>query len=72
MSTCWDAWYAKCPFFRTDDGRNTITCEGIGDACAFSLRFTKKRDFETQMQVFCMQKYENCEVYRMIESQYEE
>ena len=72
MSTCWNAWYAKCPFFRTDDGRNTITCEGIGDACSFSLRFTKKSDYEKQMEVFCMQKYENCEVYRMIESQYEE
>lgn len=72
MSTCWNAWYAKCPFFRTDDGRNTITCEGITDACTFSLRFTKKSDFEKRMEVFCMQKYENCEVYRMIAEQYEE
>lgn len=72
MSTSWNAFYAKCPFFRTDDGRNQITCEGITDSCTFSLRFTKKSDYEKQMEVFCMEKYENCEVYRMIESQYEE
>ena len=72
MSTSWNAWYTKCPFFKTDDGRSMITCEGVGNSCNLSLRYMDKHDYELQLEVFCKNHFQNCEVYRMILEKYEE
>ena len=62
----------QCPFYRSDDGKNRIVCEGIGNSSNLSLYFQKKCDFEIQMRVFCCQHYTKCEVYRMLMEKYEE
>lgn len=56
----------RCPFYRHDDGRNRITCEGIVDDSSLALHFFKRLDFHKQMEVFCTGKYENCEICRML------
>ncbi len=62
-----------CPFFRFDDGRFRITCEGIVDDSSTALIFHRKADYETQMRVFCCEHYKKCEIYRMLmENKYEE
>ena len=63
----------QCPFYRYDDGRRRITCEGIVDGCSLALIYIRRVDFETQLNVFCCEHYRNCEVYRMLmENKYEE
>ncbi len=64
MSTSWNAFYVKCPFFKTDDGRRVITCEGICDSCNVCLTFSSKSDLEIQIETFCKKHYDRCEVYR--------
>ena len=71
MTTSWDDYYAKCPFFQRS-GNQKIICSGVFDGTKISWEFDRKDDKKTQMRVFCCGKYKNCEVYRMLESIYEE
>ncbi len=64
--------YVQCPFYRSDDGRTRIVCEGVGNSKNLSLFFQKKCDFETQMRVFCCDHCKKCEVHRMLMEKYEE
>lgn len=63
----------QCPFYKYDDGKQRITCEGLVDNSSLALIYQKRRDYETQMSVFCCEHYKRCEVYRMLmESKYDE
>ena len=64
--------YVQCPFYKTDDGRRQITCEGICDGCNMTLSFKSKSDWEKQIDVFCSEHYRKCEVYRMLMEKYQE
>lgn len=56
----------KCPFYKHDDNRWKVVCEGIVDGSTLSLNFKDKGDFNQQMDIFCCDYYKNCEVYRML------
>ena len=56
----------RCPFYKFDDGKRRITCEGIIDDSSLSLIFRKKADQVKQLYVFCCRHYEHCEIYRML------
>lgn len=64
----------QCPFYKFDVGgqKRRIVCEGIVDKSTLELRFCRKRDYDTQLNVFCCEHYKNCEVYRMLMEKYEE
>jgi len=62
----------KCPFYKFDDGKRRITCEGMIDDSSVALIYRKKSDYLTQIDVFCCEYYTNCEVYRMLMEKYEE
>ena len=64
--------YVRCPFYRFDDGKGKITCEGILDGSNLALIYHSRRDFRIQMSVFCCQHYKKCEVYRMLMEKYVE
>lgn len=64
--------YVRCPFYQSDDGKNRIVCEGIGNSSNLSLYFRSKCDYETQIQVFCCKHYKKCEVHRMLMEKYQE
>lgn len=68
----WMRSEVQCPFFKFDDGRRRITCEGIFINSSLALIYHSRKDFETQMQVFCCEHYKNCEIYRMLMDKYEE
>lgn len=70
MSGSYFKAYAKCPFYRADDGRQTITCEGITDDSVLKSYFRNKRQFELQLSVFCCDKFKNCEIHTMLEGKY--
>jgi len=63
----------QCPFYKYDDGKQRITCEGLVDASSLALIYQHKSDYETQMNVFCCEHYKKCEIYRMLmDAKYEE
>lgn len=62
----------RCPFFKFDDGKRRITCEGLIEDSSLALIYHKKRDFETQIRTFCCEHCERCEIYRILMEKYEE
>lgn len=70
MATVWNAFYVKCPFYKTDDGRKVVTCEGICDSCKVCLTFGTKQDFEIQIETFCKEHFQRCEIYRAAMEKY--
>ncbi len=61
----------QCPFYKSDDGKQVIICEGFGDARNLKQFYRYKREYEKQMEVFCCCHYKNCEVYRLLMEKYE-
>ena len=66
-----------CPFYQYDESLNKqraykITCEGIVDSSTLVLSYRRKRDFQTQLDIFCCEHFSRCEIYRMLMEKYEE
>ena len=60
-----------CPFYKYDDGRRRITCEGPVDNSSLALIYRDAKDFKMQLQCFCCHSYKSCEVYRVISEKYD-
>lgn len=62
-----------CPFYKYDDGKNRITCEGLLGMSNSSiiLSFRRRKDFETQQNGYCCDKYRECSIYKMLMKKYE-
>ena len=71
MSTMFDDVDVRCPFFLSS-GKRHITCEGITDDCTTTLNFASQEKRNMQRRIFCDDKYECCEIYRMLREKYEE
>lgn len=61
-----------CPFYKKDDGRAVVMCEGVVGGSVIAQRFASKKDYEIQMDVFCQQHFKRCEVYGMLAEIYED
>ena len=61
----------KCPFYIQMDYK-TITCEGVTDDCTCVLKFNNHEAKTQHRKIFCSRKYENCELYTMLEKKYED
>ena len=64
--------FVRCPFYKFDDGKRRITCEGVIEDSSLAWIFHNREDYETQITVFCCGCYENCEVYRLLMEKYQE
>lgn len=62
----------QCPFYKYDDGRRRITCEGLIDKSSIALIYLTRGDYDTQLMTFCCEYYKKCEVYRMLMEKYNE
>lgn len=60
----------KCPFYRSDNGQNRINCEGICGAHCVSLYFRRKNAFCGQIDRYCCDAYESCELHKLITGKY--
>lgn len=59
--------YVQCPFFKFDvANQKRIVCEGFVDESTLALIYCRKKDYITQLEVFCSEHYKKCEVYRML------
>lgn len=61
-----------CPFYKHDDGKRRITCEGIVENSSVVLTFRYDTLYEQQITLFCCSNYQKCEVYRMLMEKYKE
>lgn len=59
----WDRVHVQCPFYRRSDGKKRISCEGMIPDTTITNLFHRKRDYTFQIQNFCCDGYETCEVY---------
>lgn len=66
----WHA-YVQCPFYRSDDGRSEIRCEGVCDGSILTQQYQAKEDFLIQIRVFCSDHFRKCELYDVLERKYE-
>lgn len=63
----------QCPFYKEDDGRSRITCEGFGTARNAHFTYKYKEEFCTQMETFCCKYFKKCEYNIMLRKfKYEE
>ena len=64
---------AKCPFYRLSV-KYQLHCEGYVDGIAtMILRFQTYEDRDRHLEIFCGDKCENCEIYRLImENKYDD
>ena len=62
----------QCCFYKHDDGKQRITCEGLVPRSSLSLSYLSKKDFLIQFETFCCKHFDKCEVYRMLMEKYEE
>jgi hypothetical protein len=45
----------------------------MADACILEVKWKRQKDQLKHIQTFCCDKYENCEIYRMVmQAKYEE
>ena len=49
-----------CPFYRKDDGRQAITCEGILPKSSCTLRFARRHEWAEWVQARCCQGWQQC------------
>lgn len=63
----------KCPFYKYDDGKRHIVCEGAFD-CEDSLTsaFRHKDKYDMQMDKHCCYDYEQCGIYQMLAKKYDD
>lgn len=64
--------YVQCPFYKNDDGKKRINCEGLIEDSILALIYHRREDYETQINVFCCEHYKKCEVYRLLMEKYDE
>ena len=60
----------RCPFYKKDDGHYRIVCEGIVENSTITLTHQRESHYKKQMEIFCCDRYKNCEVYRMLMEKY--
>ena len=66
----WKQVDVKCPFYISDDGSEHITCEGIVKDSNIKLLHSTKSGFDSQMDVYCCNRYESCPVFCMLMEKY--
>ena len=71
MPRAYNEGLIKCPFYQAMS-RKSITCEGITEDCITKTLFISPDKMELHRKIFCDAKYQNCEIYRMLEAKYEE
>lgn len=71
MPTSYDYANVKCPYF-VKSQKTKITCEGIIDGSVLLLEFFSGEKMYQHREIFCDNKYQNCEVCRMLDEKNEE
>lgn len=71
MATTFKDVDIQCPFFKELTNKG-ISCEGLTDESIIKLWFNSPKAKELHTEIFCQKKYQNCEIYKMLEAKYED
>lgn len=71
-SGSWRQIFVVCPYYRYDDGKARVTCEGLVDDSSIAVIFGRKADYDIHMATFCCKHYDRCEIARVIAEKYRE
>lgn len=61
-----------CPFYKYDDGRRRITCEGLADDSSIALIFHHRAVYDNWMADYCCGEYRDCSVCRLLIRKYDD
>lgn len=61
-----------CPYYKYDNGKDRIVCEGLIPGSKLQSYFRRKKDYQTQIIKFCCGCYWNCEMCAALDKKYEE
>ena len=50
--------FVRCPFYKHDDGKRRITCEGIVEESSLVLSFNGTADYRQHLELFCCGRYD--------------
>ena len=67
----WQVW-VQCPFYKRDNSKDCLVCEGVGDARTLTQVFDSRDALKKYMQAYCWERYKSCPLYRMIMEKYED
>lgn len=68
----WDV-HVHCPFYKYDNGKTRIVCEGIVDGSTITNTYQRKDAYLNQITGYCCGTFDKCEIYRMLmQNKYEE
>lgn len=70
MGTTYRSADVKCPFYKTDIGKN-IVCEGFKAGCDTEHKFRRKDTKDKHMKSFCENEYCKCSMYKLLLKKYE-
>jgi len=70
MATTYNAADVLCPFYRTDDGRQRLRCEGLIPDTSTTVWFCSRKGFRRHMEVYCCARFEYCERYLALMAKY--
>lgn len=62
----------KCPYYKHDNGKDRIVCEGLVPSTLIQSSFRCKRDFMQQIKTYCCGCYWRCEICTALDAKYEE
>ena len=64
--------HIKCPFYRYDDTKIRITCEGTTESNSISQTFHTKAEFKNYIRKYCCKSYKSCKLYELAMEKYKE
>lgn len=74
-SGSWLQIYIGCPFYKQDDGKTCVKCEGLVGGFADSsmgLSFQNREDFMKWVSGFCCRDYTKCSLYKIAAEKYKD
>jgi hypothetical protein len=71
MATTYKDVDIQCPFFK-ELAKKGVSCEGLTDDSIIKLWFSSPKSLDLHTEIFCCNRYQNCEIYRMLEAKYED
>jgi len=63
--------FVLCPFYKYDDGKKSIVCEGIVDNSSIVTAYHAKADYEKHITDFCCGRFDECETFKLLMEKYE-
>lgn len=70
MPRQYDNAFAACPFFLSS-GKNNILCEGITSDCSMKINFASEQKRNLHRKIFCDTRYQDCELFKILEKKYD-